>query len=353
MKKKRTTLSSVLILLIQFTLTSCTEKSDEVNSKTSANANYGIHHWNAQQILTLKQLSISSLNLPEDKSNHAILKQESASLGHDIFFDQRFSSNNKVSCASCHQPDKYFTDGLKTAQGINNTLRNTPTIVGASHNNWFFHDGRSDSLWSQALGPLENAAEHGGNRSLYAHLVFNDPRLRQQYDKVFGTMPDISDLSRFPENAGPVKNTHANNNWQLMTPADQQTITQIFVNIGKSLASYEIRLQPDKSRFDEYVDALIANDSEKIKNTLNKNEVTGLRLFMTKAKCILCHNGPLFTDKVFHNIGSVQTTEKPYDLGRYEGAKKVMKSEFNCRSQFNDNKNDNCDELKYIHRYDL
>lgn len=332
------------IILIQITLVSCAEKPlrPEIQSAPEK------HRWNAEQISILKQLWIGNLLSREDRSNHASLNKEAVSLGKKIFFDKRFSLNNNISCASCHQPDKYFTDGLKTAKGINKTARNTPTIVGVSQNDWFFHDGRSDSLWSQALGPLESADEHGGNRSIYAHLVFNEPELRLRYEKVFGKIADISDSTRFPFSAGPVTDTHTNKNWQLMSLADQNIINRIFVNIGKSLAAYEATLQVDKSRFDHYIEAIVANNWASAEKTFNNNEAHGLRLFIGKAKCILCHSGPMFTDKVFHNIGTVKMSNEIYDFGRYEGAKKVMKNEFNCRSQYNDNKLDKCNELKYI-----
>ena len=281
-------------------------------------------------------------------TNKVSSDKEAAVLGHHLFFDKHLSSNNKISCASCHKPELYFSDNLTPAKGIGATTRNTPSIVGADHSNWYFHDGRADSLWSQALGPLENAQEHGGNRSLYAHYVYNNAMLRAQYERVFGLMPDISDLSLFPKNAGPVNDSKAFKNWQNMAAKNKQIITRIFVNIGKSIAAYETKLQPAASRVDQYIKAVMVNDKENISKKLNKSEATGLRLFTSKANCILCHNGPMLTDSAFHNVATVDINNKPYDLGRYEGAKQVLKGEFNCRSQFNDNKNASCDELKYI-----
>ncbi len=311
------------------------------------------HQWSAAELSLLKTLWIKNLNQQVDNSNHVVNNSVAVDLGHRIFFDKRFSSNGNIACASCHHPDKYFTDGRKTAKGLSVLTRNAPTVVGSSHHTWFFLDGRSDSLWSQALGPLENEKEHGGNRSQYAHLVFNDPVLRNLYEKIFGSVPDISDLKRFPVQAGPVKNKAASNAWKAMNKKDKQIISKIFVNIGKAIAAYETKLQPAASRFDNYIKALLNNDTAEMQKQLSSDEVKGLRIFVSKAKCIVCHSGPMLTDKSFHNIsipprkGDTGKNLK-HDWGRYTGARQVLNSPFNCRSQYNDNKNRQCDELEYI-----
>ncbi len=338
------TLSSYLLFIIALSLSliACNDSNTQILPEH--------HRWNDSRLTILKQLWIAQPVPAASQSNRFIHNPSAIALGKTIFFDQRFSSNQQVACATCHQPDKYFTDGLQTAVGIAETQRNTPTIVGASQHSWFFHDGRADSLWSQALGPLENAAEHGGNRSFYAQLIFNNIPLREKYEKVFGTMPNISNPIRFPENAAPLINNISAKNWQLMTAADQQIINKIFVNIGKSLAAWQTTQQPEISRFDRYVEALVHNDKQNLENYLNKKEAAGLRLFIGRAKCVLCHNGPMFSDQSFHNIGSVTSNSSTgkFDSGRYDGVRSIIDSEFNCHSQFNDNTTDSCDELKYI-----
>lgn len=119
--------------------------------------------WSTQQLAILKTLWIDSAKVKKDLSNAIVDNPIAINLGHKIFFDPRFSGNGKISCASCHQPEHFFSDNLDTGKGLNKLTRNTPTIVGASRNTWFFHDGRNDSLWSQAMGPLENQLEHGGS----------------------------------------------------------------------------------------------------------------------------------------------------------------------------------------------
>jgi len=306
------------------------------------------HSWTESEKALLKTLWIEKLKEQKDITNRVDNNPVAISMGHNIFFDKRFSSNKKVACASCHHPDKYFTDGLDTAQGIKKVNRNAPTIVGSSQHSWFFLDGRSDSLWSQALGPLENELEHDTNRTQVAHIIYNDPYLRESYEKLFGKMPVISNKKHFPEHAGPVKNIKANQAWKSMHKKDKQVITNIFVNVGKVIAAYEARLQPGTSRFDYYVKALLENNIVEMQKQLSTKEANGLRIFAVKAKCTVCHSGPMFTDKGFHNISVPKRDGYKHDWGRYNGSREVLKNPFNCRSQYNDSKDKSCDELEYI-----
>src|ERR1700704_704907 len=84
-------------------------------------------------------------------------------LGRQLFFDPRLSADGSVSCATCHDPNKAFTDGKQSAIGIANRkgARNTPTILNAMFNSTMFWDGRADTLEEQAKQPLVNADEMG------------------------------------------------------------------------------------------------------------------------------------------------------------------------------------------------
>lgn len=310
------------------------------------------NEWTSAQVALLKSLSINHKKEETGLSNSIVNNPVAIQMGHKIFFDKRFSANGKISCASCHQPKNFFSDALNTGQGIKKVTRNTPTIVGVSHNTWFFHDGRNDSLWSQALGPLENKKEHGGSRAQYAHIIHSDPILRKAYKTLFGTMPDISDLKRFPKQAGPVADKDSSKAWKIMAKNDQKIITNIFVNLGKVIAAYETTLQHAPSRFDDYVKTIVDNNIAESKQILSAEEVQGLRLFVGKARCITCHSGSMFTDKGFHNISVQPRIPKKYDWGRYTGAQKAVKNPFNCRSEYNDSPLEkgmkHCDELEYI-----
>ena len=142
------------------------------------------HQWTAEETTTLRSLWIGSLPaLPADATNRFADDPRAVSLGHKLFFDVRFSSNGEVSCATCHMPEILFTDGLPLGVGISEMTRKTMTIVGTAYSPWLFWDGRKDSQWAQALGPLESPIEHGGNRTQYAHLI--DEFYRAEYAAIF------------------------------------------------------------------------------------------------------------------------------------------------------------------------
>lgn len=305
--------------------------------------------WSEEEVATLRSLWIDSLPpLPPDPSNAVADDPRAARLGQHIFFDPRFSVNGGISCASCHQPERLFTDGLALGVAIGRTDRKTMTIVGTAYSPWLFWDGRSDSLWAQALVPLESAVEHGGTRAQYAHLMAKDAFYRAEYEALFGPLPDMSDRSRFPRNAGPVDDPAARAAWAGMTAEDGQTVSRIFANIGKALAAYERLILPGPSRFDAYVEAVVAGDEAAMEAALTPKEVAGLRLFIGPANCTRCHNGPLLTNNEFHNTGVPPAAGLPLDRGRVDGVEDVIADEFNCLGPFSDAEPEQCDELRFV-----
>jgi cytochrome c peroxidase len=320
--------------------------------------------WTDAELALLKMQWIGSLpELPPDPSNRYADNTAAVSFGHQLFFDTRFSANGKVSCAICHIPQNAFTDGRATARGIGDTSRSTPTIIGVAHSPWFFWDGRSDSQWSQALGPMENAVEHGGNRLQYARILFNDAHYRTAYENIFGSLPDLNDKQRFPANASPVGDNKSLRLWQSMTAADRDAVNRVYANMGKAIAAYERRLMPGPSRFDRYVEALLDGRTKAAEKHLGKQEIAGLKLFIGKARCVTCHQGPLFSNHGFHNVGTPDpATRKPDylpaiiylfmdkpepDQGRYPGVQQALSSEFNCLGKYSDAEESECAELKY------
>src|SRR4029453_7619516 len=138
--------------------------------------------------LTLDKLE----DLAPDPSNRVADDTMAARFGRQLFFDERLSSNGKGSCASCHAPERDVQDGTPVAKGVGVTGRRTMPIAGTAHSPWLFWDGRADSQWAQALGPLESAVEHGGSRTQYAHVVAE--LYRAEYEVVFGALPDLTGL---------------------------------------------------------------------------------------------------------------------------------------------------------------
>lgn len=305
------------------------------------------HSWNEAEVAALRGLWIGSLPaLPPDPSNTYADDPRAAKLGQKLFFDTRFSSNGEVSCGTCHQPELMFTDGLSLAEGVGTTTRKTMTIIGTAYSPWQFWDGRKDSQWAQALAPLESAVEHGSARTQYAHLIAEF--YRAEYESIFGPLPDFSDQDRFPAVAGPVDAPAARAAWESMASADRDAVTQIFVNMGKAIAAYERLIQPAPSRFDLYVEALLNGDRQAMNTALTPDEVAGLRLFIGRAECVQCHNGPLFTNNDFHNTGVPTGQGLSVDNGRASGVHLLLNDEFNCLGQWSDASEQDCAELRFV-----
>ncbi|MBC8145516.1 MAG: hypothetical protein H7X80_08010 [bacterium] len=298
--------------------------------------------WSAKEIETLKSLSLSSLGpLPGDPSNRYADDTAAASLGRRLFFDTRMSSTGLVSCGSCHLPDRDFQDGVALAKGVGTTNRRTMPIAGTAYSPWLFWDGRKDNLWSQALGPLESAVEHGGTRAQYVHLIAE--QYSTEYASIFGALPDLASV---PRKAGPMGNATEKNNWLALGETDRDNVNRVFANIGKSIAAFERRIQFGPSRFDRYVDGVISGDAT-ASVRFTTQEQKGLRLFIGRASCLQCHNGPLFTDNSFHNTGVPARADLPVDNGRLDGALAVIADEFNCRGRYSD-ANGDCAELEFM-----
>jgi cytochrome c peroxidase len=299
--------------------------------------------WTAEELGVLASMRLSQLPAaPTDPSNAFEGLPAAAAFGKRLFGDARFSRNQAVSCASCHAPDKQFQDGLPLGHGVGTGARRAMPIVGAAHSPWLFWDGRKDSLWAQALGPLEDAVEHGGTRTRYVQLIRT--HYEQEYQSVFGAMPGLPTL---PSEAGPLGTSAEKAAWEAMAPAARDDISRVFANMGKAIATYEKTLAYGESRFDRYAQAAIAGDA-RAGHVLSAQEVNGLRLFIGKGQCVTCHNGPLLSDQQFHNTGVPPRDALAPDLGRALAIAKVQHDEFNCLGRFSDAKAEQCQELRFM-----
>lgn len=299
--------------------------------------------WSDEERATLASLSLSRLGeLPKDASNRFADDARAARFGKTLFFDARLSGNGKVSCARCHLAGQDFQDGVPLAQGVGTTTRRTMPIAGTAHSPWLFWDGRSDSQWSQALGPLESPVEHGGDRTQYAHYIAS--AYRAEYERIFGRLPDLSGL---PRHAGPNSDS-ARAAWLAIPEARRDEITRVYVNMGKAIAAFERTIEPGETRFDRYVDAELAGKPHTAADSLSVDEEAGLRLFIGKANCVNCHNGARLTDDHFHNTGvPVSRLVAQVDSGRTVGVRGALNSEFNCLGKFSDAKPEDCSELRF------
>jgi cytochrome c peroxidase len=195
---------------------------------------------------------------------------------------------------------------------------------------WQFWDGRKDSLWSQALAPPEGAAE--GNTTRLAVVHFLASNYAQAYADVFGPMPDVSDLTRFPANGMP-----GDDSWTKMSLADQMTVNTVYANFGKAIAAYERRLVSPSFELSAF-DRFMAGDGQ----AMSPAAIRGARLFIGHAGCAECHSGPMFSDYKFHNIGAPQQGEyvPTSDDGRRDGVSPLPTDPFNRNGDFSDAKTD-------------
>lgn len=295
--------------------------------------------------------------LPPDPTNAVADDPAAARLGQRLFFDERLSRDGDRSCASCHDPAEAFTDAQALAEGLRPLERHTPSLINVAHHRWYFWDGRADSLWAQALVPLESPLEHASSRLQVAHVVAGDPLLRTEYEEVFGPLPPLEDGARFPPTGRPVPaDDHAHRlaaehaaearsrgdgragghqhgegsdfyhphqrAWDGMTPEDREAVTRVFVNVGKALAAYQRRLVTGNAPFDRFVAGLRDGDPEKLA-ALDASARRGLKLFLGRGNCHFCHGGPLLSDLEFHDLGLPGD-----DPGRSRGLEALRRSEF-------------------------
>jgi cytochrome c peroxidase len=298
--------------------------------------------WSAKDWQTLRQMHISQLGqMPKDPSNRVADNPQAAAFGHRLFFDARLSSNGAVSCATCHDPLKGFTDQLPLAEGVGTATRNTPSVVGTGRNEWFFWDGRADSLWSQALGPLESLAEHNLNRMLLAKQI--EQHHKEEYERVFGRTDWEQLADQYPNN--PMDTSESQMFWKRLPGSEKQVVSNIFVNVGKALAAYQRQLDFGESRFDRYVGELEQKGSSAI---LSQQEIEGLKLFIGQANCVACHSGAILSDQKFHNTGVKQNADLSLeDTGRSSGLRELLSSEFTCLGSFSDNRT-SCGRLEEL-----
>lgn len=189
-------------------------------------------------------------------------------LGKKIFFDKRLSADGTVSCASCHQPEHAFTDGLPKSRGVGGLTgtRNAPSLLNAALVTHQFWDGREPSLENQALEPFVNPVEQGlDNLDSLLEIIRGDTRYAEDFRAVFGI------------SAPAIKAQH----------------------VASALASFERSLAAGDSPVDRYY---YGGD----KTALSPGAVRGLLLFVGRAQCSSCHTlgprGAAFTDGQFHAL---------------------------------------------------
>ena len=244
-----------------------------------------------------------SLTSPIDLGNEFTQSGDAGSLeafGQQLFFDTELSAKRAdgsgVSCAECHAPNDWFSDGRSANQfsaGVGLTGRNSPSLVNVGFYKWFAWDGRADLLWVQGKHAYESPATMAGKPLHLAQQVAR--RYRDEYERIFvrGLPQALVD-----SDAG--------------IPDDQ--LQPIYKNVLKAWSAYLLQLNSGDAPFDAF-----AKGDEA---ALTPEQLRGLHLFIGKAGCINCHSGQHFTDNGFHALG----VEQPgTDLGRYKGLEELAK----------------------------
>ena len=242
--------------------------------------------------------------LAPDPSNRVSGKPEAIALGQKLFFEPRLSGSGSVLCATCHAPFRAFQDARARAVGLAEGDRNTPSLLNVRFSRWFGWDGGQDSLWAQSIRPLFDPREMQVELPRAAATV--RALYSADYEKAFGQ---------------PV-------------PADDQ---QVLVDAGKALAAYQETLVSGRTPFDDFRDSLERNDpGTAARYPLSAQR--GLKIFIGKGNCSLCHFGPRFTNGEFADIGIGFFIGKSaaVDPGRLEGIRKLKSSPYTLLGRFND-----------------
>ena len=198
-------------------------------------------------------------------------------LGKQLYFDPRLSCDDTLSCASCHDPKKGWSNGEAFATGFQKQMggRSAPTIINAAYADLQFWDGRALRLEGQALGPIANPIEMNHPIEECVTKLNAIKGYRDQFQKVFN-----SDVTA--------------------------------ENVAKAIAAFERTVLSGNAPYDRFK----AGDKTALSDAAQK----GMKIFFGKGHCSACHVGPNFPDQAFHNIGVGFDKEKP-DLGRHEVTK--------------------------------
>lgn len=238
---------------------------------------------NVSQGVQWKELGVLPAG-PMDMMNDSL--KNIAELGKVLFFDTRLSESGKISCATCHQPELNWTDGKEKSVGHEgaSTKRNSPTI----QNTWFyeklFWDGRAKDLQDQAFAPINSETE------------------------MHSDMPDV------------IRKLRASKGYAALFKKAYGSETITPDNFTAAIAVFEKTITSGKTSFDKFL--------EGDRKALSNSALRGLHIFRTKARCMNCHHGPLFSDNQFHNTGIgmgpdtdkglYQVTQKDADIGKFK-----------------------------------
>ena len=215
-------------------------------------------------------LGLPPLSWPRDNP-YSAAKVE---LGRTLYFDRRLSADESVSCASCHEPRRAFTDGAPVSTGIKSQKggRSAPTVINRAYSLAQFWDGRATTLEDQAKGPIANPLEMGMTHDGAVERLKGVAGYRVMFSKAFGT--DEINIDR----------------------------------AAKAIASFERTVLSGNAPYDRY--------KKGDKRAMTASQIRGMAVFFDKAKCDRCHEGSNFTLNAYSNLG-VGTDKPDPDVGRF------------------------------------
>lgn len=201
-------------------------------------------------------------------------------LGKMLFFDPKLSKSSQVSCSSCHDPEMGWSDRRRVALGNDHLLgsRNSISLYNIAERQSFFWDGRAKTLEEQAAGPLGAHHEMAMDVKTLPAKIQAVKGYKELFKKAYGD--------------------------------DKVTYDRVV----KAIADFQKTIKSQPSRFDRFLEGKY--------NALSDEEIYGMHVFRTKARCMNCHNGQYLTDESFHNIGLTYYKKKYQDLGLYDTTKK-------------------------------
>lgn len=241
-----------------------------------------------------------------DSSNRFSGRPDAIALGETLFDSPALSIGRDRSCASCHDAARGFADGLPRGIGIARVDRNTPALFNMRLVRWFGWDGRSDSLWAQSIHPILDARELALTPETLRARIAGEAALAGAYARATGGA------------------------------AETQDAETVLVNVAKILAAYQETIVSGRTAFDGFRDAAVAGDAAAMA-AYPPAAQRGLKLFLGRGQCVLCHFGPNFTNAEFHDIGLPHFADRGrVDPGRYGGVKSLRASRYNLLGPFND-----------------
>ncbi|MEJ6735816.1 MAG: cytochrome c peroxidase [Flavobacteriales bacterium] len=243
--------------LITVLIFSCSKDEDDITPYTSS----GIASPTPTMVTVPNWISASVIgNMPHPQDNPLTL--EGIALGRELFYENKLSGDNTMSCASCHFQEFNFSDSAQFSTGItgNTGDRQAMAIANLAWDDLFFWDGRAVSLEDQALGPVVNPIELNDTWLNVMSELQTDAKYPPLFQKAFGT----------------------------------QTIDSLLV--AMAIAQFERSMVSFNSDYDKYF-------YDGITTALNASETNGFNLFFGAAECIHCHSGPLLSDPSFRNNG--------------------------------------------------